>query len=89
MFRKKLPILWRCLLLSVFSPSCTRKSAQPGLKKGHRIRIAVMNACDNYSFPNSNTGENEAYVNRTVVGTMAIHHSPAHPSHVLLPILKR
>ena len=26
-------------------------------KAGHRIRIAVMNALDDYSFPNSNTGE--------------------------------
>ncbi|MBN1223910.1 MAG: CocE/NonD family hydrolase [Candidatus Aminicenantes bacterium] len=58
-------------------------------KKGHRIRIAVMNACDSYSFPNSNTGENEAYVDKTVEGTMAIHHNPLHPSHVLLSVLRR
>ena len=44
-------------------------------KKGHRIRIAVMNALDKYLFPNSNTGEHEAYVDTTVVGTMRIHHS--------------
>lgn len=56
-------------------------------KKGHCIRIAVMNACDNYCFPNSNTGENEAYVTETVVGAMAIHHTPSHPSHVVLPVL--
>jgi len=58
-------------------------------KKDHRIRIAVMNACDNYSFPNSNTGEHEAYVTETVVGTMALHHTPDHPSHVLLPVIKK
>jgi putative CocE/NonD family hydrolase len=58
-------------------------------KKGHRIRIAVMNACDNYSFPNSNTGEYEAYVTKTIVGNMAIHHSPSNPSHVVLPVLKK
>jgi putative CocE/NonD family hydrolase len=58
-------------------------------KQGHRIRIAVMNALDNYSFPNSNTGEHEAYVTRTVVGTMTIHHSPNRASHVVLPILPR
>ena len=37
-------------------------------KKGHRIRVAIMNALDNYSFPNSNTGENEATVTQTVLG---------------------
>jgi predicted acyl esterase len=56
-------------------------------KKGHRIRIAVMNALDNYNFPNSNTGGDESHVTETVIGKMAIHHSKEHPSHVLLPIL--
>ena len=56
-------------------------------KQGHRIRVAVANACDNYSFPNSNTGGDEATVTRTVVGKMAIHHTERYPSHVILPIL--
>jgi len=56
-------------------------------KKGHRIRIAVMNALDNYNFPNSNTGGDEAHVTETVVGKMVIHHTPEHPSHVVLPVL--
>lgn len=56
-------------------------------KKGHRIRIAVMNALDNYSFPNSNTGEDEGYVTETIPGNMRIHHAPAYPSHVILPVL--
>ena len=56
-------------------------------KKGHRIRIAVMNAHDNYAFPNSNTGGKEGYVTDTVIGTMKIHHSPNHASKVILPIL--
>lgn len=58
-------------------------------RKGHRIRIAVMNAMDNYSFPNSNTGGDEARVTGTVVGNMAVHHTPMHPSHILLPALPR
>ncbi len=58
-------------------------------KRGHRIRIAIMNAVDNYSFPNSNTGKHEAYVTEFVVGSMAIHHTAAHPSHVILPIMPR
>lgn len=56
-------------------------------KKGHRIRIAVMNAHENYSFPNSNTGEDEYRTTRAVIGTMSIHHTPEHPSHVILPVL--
>jgi predicted acyl esterase len=58
-------------------------------KKGHRIRIAIMNALDNYTFPNSNTGGDEARVTETVVGQMGIHHSRMHPSHVVLPVLPR
>lgn len=57
--------------------------------KGHRIRVAVMNASDNYSFPNSNTGGHEAFATETVVGTMAIHHTAARPSHLVLPVLDR
>ena len=58
-------------------------------RKGHRIRIAVMNAVANYTFPNSNTGEDEARVTRSIPGRMAIHHSAPHPSHVVLPVLPR
>jgi len=56
-------------------------------KRGHRIRIAITNAQDNYSFPNSNTGGEEGYVTETVVGNMKIHHSPDHPSEVVLPVM--
>ena len=48
-----------------------------------------MNASDNYSFPNSNTGQNEATVTQTIVGNMAIHHTAAYPSHLILPVLDR
>jgi putative CocE/NonD family hydrolase len=58
-------------------------------KKGHRIRIAIMNALDNDAFPNSNTGKNEATVTETVIGMMAIHHSAGHASHVVLPVMPR
>lgn len=58
-------------------------------RKGHRIRIAIMNAVDNYSFPNSNTGEHEAQVTRTVVGNMAVHHGPDRASYVVLPVMPR
>lgn len=56
-------------------------------RKGHRIRIAIMNALDNDAFPNSNTGKNEATVTETVIGRMAIHHSAGYASHIVLPVL--
>jgi len=56
-------------------------------RKGHRIRIAIMNALDNDAFPNSNTGTNEATVTETVIGRMAIHHSAGYASHIVLPVL--
>ena len=65
------------------------KSIANTFRKGHRVRIAIMNAVDNYSFPNSNTGEHEGLVTRTVVGNMAIHHDPERASYVLLPVLPR
>jgi uncharacterized protein len=59
------------------------------LRKGHRLRVAVMNAMDNYSFPNSNTGLDETTVTATVPGRMALHKGPAHPSRIVLPVLPR
>ena len=56
-------------------------------RKGHRIRIAVMNAMAHYTFPNSNTGGDEARATTSVVGRMAIHHTRVHASHVVLPVL--
>lgn len=56
-------------------------------KKGHRIRVAIMNAHENYSFPNTNTGGHEGHATTTVPGTMRIHHSPERDSHILLPIM--
>jgi putative CocE/NonD family hydrolase len=58
-------------------------------KRGHRIRIAVMNAMANYTFPNSNTGGDEGRVTTTVPAQVAIHHSRLYPSHVVLPVLPR
>jgi putative CocE/NonD family hydrolase len=58
-------------------------------RKGHRIRVAIMNALDNYSFPNSNTGKNEATVTETVVGKMAVHHAAGQASHIVLPVMPR
>ncbi|MBK8250220.1 MAG: CocE/NonD family hydrolase [Gemmatimonadetes bacterium] len=56
-------------------------------RRGHRIRIAIMNAMANYTFPNSNTGGDEARATTTIPGRMGIHHTRAYPSHVVLPVL--
>ena len=56
-------------------------------RKGHRIRVAIMNALDNDSFPNSNTGKDEATVTETVVGRIAIHHSAGQASQIMLPVM--
>lgn len=56
-------------------------------RKGHRIRVAIMNAVGNYTFPNSNTGGDEARATTTVVGQMGVHHTRAYPSHIVLPVL--
>lgn len=56
-------------------------------KPGHRIRIAVFNALEGYSFPNSNTGEDEGYTTRAIPAAMVVHHSAGAPSHVILPVV--
>ncbi|MCP4024336.1 MAG: indolepyruvate ferredoxin oxidoreductase subunit alpha [Desulfobacteraceae bacterium] len=56
--------------------------------KGHRVRVAIMNAHDGYSFPNSNTGGKEGYVTKSVEGKMIIHHTPEYPSQLVLPVLE-
>lgn len=56
-------------------------------RKGHRIRVAVMNAMDNYSFPNSNIGGIENEETRTRIGRMRLHHSPGATSYVVLPVM--
>lgn len=56
-------------------------------KNGHRIRIAIMNAMDNYTFSNSDTVGDGGLVTETMVGNIAVHHSARYPSHVVLPVL--
>lgn len=64
------------------------KSIANTFRKGHRIRIAVANAMDNYAFPNSNTGGVEADATRTQVGRMRLHHAPGAASYVTLPVMQ-
>ncbi len=56
-------------------------------KAGHRIRIDVSSS----NFPrfdvNPNTGEPLGRHRRSVPADNSIHHGPAHPSHVVLPLV--
>ena len=55
---------------------------------GHRIRLDISSS----SFPrwdrNLNTGGSNFDESEPVVAVNSIHHSPAHPSHVVLPVVK-
>jgi predicted acyl esterase len=55
---------------------------------GHRLRLSVTSSAEGYIFPNSNTGEDETTVTRTVVAEQTIYHDAERPSHVLLPIIR-
>ena len=56
-------------------------------RRGHRLRLDVSSS----NFPkydvNPNTGEPEGAARLTRIATNRIHLDPAHPSHVLLPIV--
>lgn len=58
-------------------------------KKGHRIRVDISSS----NFPrfdvNPNTGEPLQQHRRTVIATNTIHYGSEHPSHIVLPWVKR
>jgi len=57
--------------------------------KGHRIRVAISSSNYPRFDPNPNTGEPFRASERTVIATNTIYHDRAHPSHILLPIVKQ
>ena len=58
---------------------------------GHRIRIEVSSSCFPKFARNSNTGGDVAHASRHEyqVAVNRLYHDPAHPSHILLPIIER
>ncbi|MED4751909.1 CocE/NonD family hydrolase [Brevibacillus choshinensis] len=58
-------------------------------QKGHRIRVSVTSGAENFSFPNSNTGNDLATDTETVIAEQSIYHNGQYPSHIKLPVLKR
>ncbi len=57
------------------------------VKKGHRIRVEISSSCFDRYDRNTNTGEPFGRATMIKVANQAIHHSPAHPSHVQLPLV--
>ncbi|MEQ4205432.1 CocE/NonD family hydrolase [Actinopolymorpha sp. B9G3] len=55
--------------------------------KGHRIRVDVSSSNFPRFDPNPNTGEPIGRHHRHQVADNTVHHSAAHPSHVVLPVL--
>ncbi len=57
------------------------------VKAGHRVRVAVSSSCFDRYDRNPNTGERFGRAVDFQLAEQEIHHSPSHPSHILLPIL--
>ncbi|MGH9856104.1 MAG: CocE/NonD family hydrolase, partial [Blastocatellia bacterium] len=56
--------------------------------KGHRIAVHISSSNDPRFDPNPNTGKPMRADGETRVATNTIHHSLAHPSRILLPVVK-
>ena len=58
-------------------------------KKGHRIRVDISSS----NFPrfdvNPNTGEPLQQHRRAIIAVNTIHHDAEHPSHIVLPVMKK
>ncbi len=58
-------------------------------KKGHRIRLDISSSNWPRFDVNPNTGGDLGVERRLEIAEQTIHHEPEHPSHVVLPIIKR
>ena len=56
------------------------------VKAGHRIRVSISSSCFDRYDRNLNTGERFGTNFSIRLARQEIHHSPAHPSHILLPL---
>ena len=56
---------------------------------GHRLRVLISSSSFPRFDPNPNTGEAIGRHTHTRVAVNSIHHDPAHPSRLILPILPR
>ena len=58
-------------------------------QKGHRIRVQITSSHFPQFDRNPNTGEPFATSAKVKIARQAIHHTSAHPSHILLPIVEQ
>jgi len=58
-------------------------------EKGHRIRLQITSSRAPHFDPNPNTGDEIATATRIEPVSVTIHHDPAHPSRLVLPIIPR
>lgn len=56
---------------------------------GHRLRMLISSSCFPRFDPNPNTGEALGRHTHTRIAVNAVHHDPAHPSRLILPIQRR
>ena len=56
-------------------------------REGHRIRVEVASAKFPQYMRNLNTGGNNHDETEAVIARNTVHHSPAHPSRILLPVM--
>jgi uncharacterized protein len=59
-------------------------------ERGHRIRVEISSSWFPFFLPNLNTGSDNlatVSISQAVVAQQTVHHGPAHPSHILLPVI--
>jgi uncharacterized protein len=59
------------------------------VEKGHRLRVEVSSSDFNRYDRNPNTGAPFGHSATTVAAEQTVHHSAAHPSHIVLPVIAR
>lgn len=71
----------------VYKVKVSSMSTSTTFKKGHRIRVEVTSSNFPRFLRNLNTGGNNYDESEGVVAHNNVHHTPDHPSHIVLPIM--
>jgi len=59
------------------------------VKEGHRLRVEISSSDFNRYDRNPYTGLPFGNSPKTVKATQTVHHSPTHPSHIVLPVVPK
>jgi hypothetical protein len=73
----------------IYEINPTPMSTSYQFKKGHRIRVEVASSKFPQYMRNLNTGGNNYDETEGVVAHNTTHHTPEHPSRIVLPIMPR